>query len=105
MSVNVNGEVKVFKEDQLQQVKTPKFDCSNDMADLTYLSDACVLWNSVIRYVNELIYTYSGLFASQSILIRGFRSTPFAPWNCMWLRGARSALLISLLSPRVLTKE
>ena len=32
------------------------------MANLTYLGDACVLWNSVIRYKNELIYTYSGLF-------------------------------------------
>ena len=32
------------------------------MADLTYLGDPCVLWNSVIRYKNELIYTYSGLF-------------------------------------------
>merc|ERR1719362_462852 len=35
---------------------------SEDMANLTYLGDACVLWNSVIRYKNELIYTYSGLF-------------------------------------------
>ena len=32
------------------------------MADLTFLGDACVLWNSVVRYKNELIYTYSGLF-------------------------------------------
>jgi myosin heavy chain 6/7 len=32
------------------------------MADLTYLNDACVLWNSVVRYKNQLIYTYSGLF-------------------------------------------
>ncbi len=40
----------------------PKFDCADDMAGLTYLNDACVLWNSVVRYKNELIYTYSGLF-------------------------------------------
>ena len=40
----------------------PKFDCSDDMSSLTYLNDACVLWNSVVRYKNELIYTYSGLF-------------------------------------------
>ena len=39
-----------------------QFDCSEDMADLTFLGDACVLWNSVVRYKNELIYTYSGLF-------------------------------------------
>ena len=62
VSVKVNGEVKVFKEDQVCQINPPKFDCSDDMANLTYLGDACVLWNSQIRYVNELIYTYSGLF-------------------------------------------
>ena len=53
---------KVFKNDQVGQVNPPKFDCSDDMAGLTYLNDACVLWNSVVRYKNELIYTYSGLF-------------------------------------------
>jgi myosin heavy chain 6/7 len=53
---------KVFKKDQIGQVNPPKFDCSEDMSGLTYLNDACVLWNSVVRYKNELIYTYSGLF-------------------------------------------
>merc|ERR1712242_78914 len=55
-------EVKVFKKDQVDQVNPPKFDCSDDMSGLTYLGDACALWNSVVRYKNELIYTYSGLF-------------------------------------------
>merc|ERR1711963_411075 len=55
-------EVKVFKKDQCGQINPPKFDCSEDMAGLTYLNDACVLWNSVVRYKNQLIYTYSGLF-------------------------------------------
>ena len=58
----LKGDVKVFKKDQVQQVNPPKFDCSDDMAGLTFLGDACVLWNSVVRYKNELIYTYSGLF-------------------------------------------
>ena len=62
LTVNVNGENKVFKADTVCQVNPPKFDCSEDMADLTFLGDACVLWNSVVRYKNELIYTYSGLF-------------------------------------------
>merc|ERR1712073_82839 len=53
---------KVFKEDQVCQVNPPKFDCQDDMAGLTLLGDACVLWDSVVRYKNELIYTYSGLF-------------------------------------------
>merc|ERR1712213_230990 len=57
-----SGDSKVFKKDVLDQVNPPKFDCSDDMAGLTYLNDACVLWNSVVRYKNLLIYTYSGLF-------------------------------------------
>jgi myosin heavy chain 6/7 len=57
-----NFQKKVFKKDQVGQVNPPKFDCSDDMSGLTYLNDACVLWNSVVRYKNELIYTYSGLF-------------------------------------------
>ncbi|TRY68424.1 hypothetical protein TCAL_07485 [Tigriopus californicus] len=57
-----SGDKKVFKKDQVGQVNPPKFDCCDDMAGLTYLNDACVLWNSVVRYKNELIYTYSGLF-------------------------------------------
>merc|ERR1711899_571071 len=52
---------KFFKKDQVGQVNPPKFDCSDDMAGMTFLGDACVLWNSVVRYKNELIYTYSGL--------------------------------------------
>merc|ERR1719239_781865 len=56
------GEKKVFKKDLVGQVNPPKFDCCEDMSNLTYLNDASVLWNLRIRYVNELIYTYSGLF-------------------------------------------
>merc|ERR1711981_1041759 len=63
VSVKILGkDTKVFKKDQVGQVNPPKFDCQDDMAGLTYLNDACVLWNSVVRYKNELIYTYSGLF-------------------------------------------
>merc|ERR1711963_1084849 len=62
LAVNVNGEVKTYKADTVCQVNPPKFDCSDDMAGLTFLGDACVLWNSVVRYKNQLIYTYSGLF-------------------------------------------
>merc|ERR1712186_75924 len=62
LTVNVNGENKTYKADTVCQVNPPKFDNSEDMADLTFLGDACVLWNSVVRYKNELIYTYSGLF-------------------------------------------
>merc|ERR1712128_81291 len=62
VTVSAKGEKKVFKKDQVGQVNPPKFDCCVDMSNLTYLNDASVLWNLRIRYVNELIYTYSGLF-------------------------------------------
>ena len=54
--INLIFQKKVFKKDQVGQVNPPKFDCSDDMAGLTYLNDACVLWNSVVRYKNQLIY-------------------------------------------------
>merc|ERR1712223_1809270 len=82
VTVTVNGEKKVFKEDQVCQVNPPKFDCSEDMADLTYLGDACVLWNSVVRYKNELIYTYSGLFC---IAINPYKRFPIYTLRTMEL--------------------
>ena len=82
VSVSVNGEVKVFKEDQICQVNPGNYDCAADMADLTYLGDACVLWNSVIRYKNELIYTYSGLFC---IAINPYKRYPIYTLRTMEL--------------------
>merc|ERR1712228_905290 len=73
-------DVKVFKKDQVQQVNPPKFDCSDDMADLTFLGDACVLWNSVVRYYNQLIYTYSGLFC---IAINPYKRFPIYTQRAM----------------------
>ena len=82
VTVTVNGEKKVFKEDAVCQINPPKFDCSEDMADLTYLGDACVLWNSVVRYQNELIYTYSGLFC---IAINPYKRFPIYTLRTMEL--------------------
>merc|ERR1712227_487457 len=80
VTVKVGGEMKVFKKDQVQQVNPPKFDCSDDMSGLTYLNDACVLWNSVVRYKNELIYTYSGLFC---IAINPYKRFPIYTQRAM----------------------
>ena len=80
--VNVNGEMKTFKEDQVDQVNPPKFDCSDDMAGLTFLGNPCIYWNSVIRYVNELIYTYSGLFC---IAINPYKRFPIYTLRTMEL--------------------
>merc|ERR1719367_689419 len=75
-----SGESKVFKKDVVAQVNPPKFDCSDDMSGLTYLNDACVLWNSVVRYKNELIYTYSGLFC---IAINPYKRFPIYTQRAM----------------------
>merc|ERR1712172_95756 len=82
LSVTVNGEVKTYKADTVCQVNPAKFDCSEDMADLTFLGDACVLWNSVVRYQNELIYTYSGLFC---IAINPYKRYPIYTLRTMEL--------------------
>ena len=99
LTVNVNGEVifvknhikevtnsysqvKTYKSEVVCQVNPPKFDCSEDMADLTFLGDACVLWNSVVRYKNELIYTYSGLFC---IAINPYKRFPIYTLRTMEL--------------------
>merc|ERR1712223_293081 len=81
VTVKILGkDTKVFKKDQVGQVNPPKFDCSDDMASLTYLNDACVLWNSVVRYKNELIYTYSGLFC---IAINPYKRFPIYTQRAM----------------------
>eukprot|EP00095_Tigriopus_kingsejongensis_P012356 maker-scaffold198_size266703-snap-gene-1.28 protein:Tk12356 transcript:maker-scaffold198_size266703-snap-gene-1.28-mRNA-1 annotation:"myosin heavy muscle isoform x29" len=54
--------IKEFKQDQVTQVNPPKFDMCEDMSGLTYLNDASVLHNLKVRYMANLIYTYSGLF-------------------------------------------
>merc|ERR1712227_146946 len=52
------------------------------MANLTYLGDACVLWKSVVRYINQLIYTYSGLFC---IAINPYKRFPIYTLRTMEL--------------------
>merc|ERR1719431_1009227 len=49
-------------QELVTQVNPPKYDCCEDMSNLTYLNDASVLFNLYQRYVERLIYTYSGLF-------------------------------------------
>merc|ERR1712042_243333 len=76
----------VFKDNNevsgVTQMNPPVYDCSEDMANLTYLGDACVLWNSVVRYVNQLIYTYSGLFC---IAINPYKRFPIYTLRTMEL--------------------
>merc|ERR1719167_407810 len=66
------------------------------MANLTYLGDACVLWNSVVRYKNQLITPTLVSSVLLSIHTNASQSTLFAPWSCMLAREEMSAGLTSL---------
>uniref|UniRef100_A0A3B4VMY1 Myosin-7B-like n=1 Tax=Seriola dumerili TaxID=41447 RepID=A0A3B4VMY1_SERDU len=57
-----DGRFLIVKEDDLQPMNPPKFDMLEDMAMLTHLNEASVLFNLRRRYSMWMIYTYSGLF-------------------------------------------
>ncbi|XP_064179116.1 myosin heavy chain, fast skeletal muscle-like [Anguilla rostrata] len=53
---------QVIKDDDVCPMNPPKFDKIEDMAMLTHLNEASVLYNLKERYAAWMIYTYSGLF-------------------------------------------
>ncbi|XP_034947003.1 myosin heavy chain, muscle isoform X8 [Chelonus insularis] len=81
------GESKQFSKDELSPVNPPKFEKSEDMADLTFLNEATVLHNLKQRYYSKLIYTYSGLFC---VAINPYKRYPVYTQRCAKLyRGKR----------------
>ena len=66
--VLIGHEKKTFKSDQIAPMNPTKFEKCEDMADLTYLNEASVLWNLKSRYQSNLIYvSYFLLFRSQNM--------------------------------------
>ncbi|XP_035770463.1 myosin-6-like [Neolamprologus brichardi] len=57
-----DGRFLIVNEDDLQPMNPSKFDMIEDMAMLTHLNEASVLFNLRRRYSMWMIYTYSGLF-------------------------------------------
>ncbi|XP_067095095.1 myosin-7B-like [Osmerus mordax] len=57
-----DGQTLVVRENDIQPMNPPKFDMMEDMAMLTNLNEASVLFNLSRRYSMWMIYTYSGLF-------------------------------------------
>ena len=45
-----------MKKDDIQQMNPPKFFMYEDMANLTYLNEASILYNLRSRYVKMMIY-------------------------------------------------
>nr|ACA33869.1 skeletal muscle myosin heavy chain [Ctenopharyngodon idella] len=57
-------EERVAKEEDVHPMNPPKFDKIEDMAMMTHLNEASVLYNLKERYAAWMIYTYSGLFCA-----------------------------------------
>ncbi|XP_067294809.1 myosin-1-like [Pseudorasbora parva] len=55
---------KTVKEDDVHPMNPPKFDKIEDMAMMTHLNEASVLYNLKEHYAAWMIYTYSGLFCA-----------------------------------------
>uniref|UniRef100_A0AAY5K5F6 Myosin motor domain-containing protein n=1 Tax=Esox lucius TaxID=8010 RepID=A0AAY5K5F6_ESOLU len=60
---NPDGTTEV-KDADIYQMNPPKYDKIEDMAMMTYLNEATVLYNLKERYAAWMIYTYSGLFCA-----------------------------------------
>jgi len=73
VTIEIKGQTKEFKKEQCDQMNPPKYEKCTDMANLTYLNEASVLYNLRARYEAGLIYTYSGLFC---IAVNPYRRLP-----------------------------
>jgi myosin heavy subunit len=81
------GTELVVKKDKCEQMNPPKYEKCSDMANLTYLNEASVLYNLKARYVAGLLYTYSGLFC---IAVNPYRRLPIYNDRCISMfRGKR----------------
>lgn len=85
-NLKTNEELQV-KKDKCEQMNPPKYEKCADMANLTYLNEASVLYNLRSRYTATLIYTYSGLFC---IAVNPYRRLPIYNDTCIKMfRGKR----------------
>ncbi|XP_035687494.1 myosin-16-like isoform X2 [Branchiostoma floridae] len=81
------GNTITVKASQIQDMNPPKFACAEDMVNMTFLNEASVINNLRTRYVNTLIYTYSGLFC---VVINPFMRLPIYGENVVKIyRGKR----------------
>jgi myosin protein heavy chain len=63
----------VVNKDDVQKMNPPRFNKVEDMAELTCLNEASVLYNLKDRYYSGLIYTYSGLFC---VVVNPYKKLP-----------------------------
>ncbi|ESO82014.1 hypothetical protein LOTGIDRAFT_223645 [Lottia gigantea] len=73
VKITTNNDIRTVNKESIMQMNPPKFEKIEDMANLTYLNEAAVLYNLKARYQAGLIYTYSGLFC---VAINPYRRLP-----------------------------
>ena len=66
-NIVLKWQEKAFKKDQVQQMNPPKFYMLEDMANMTYLNEASVLYNLRSRYTNGYIYVSPSFVGKISI--------------------------------------
>ncbi|CAL8405972.1 unnamed protein product [Arctogadus glacialis] len=64
VKVLATEEERTVKDDDVTPMNPPKYDKIEDMAMMTHLNEAAVLYNLKERYAAWMIYTYSGLFCA-----------------------------------------
>ena len=62
----VDGKEKDYKAEDVEPQNPSKYELMEDMANMTYLSEAAVVNNLNTRYARFLIYTYSGKLFGQN---------------------------------------
>ncbi|WPK26885.1 hypothetical protein PUMCH_004253 [Australozyma saopauloensis] len=58
----VQDSIREVNQKDVESCNPAKFNKCEDMAELTHLNEPSVIYNMFLRYNDDLIYTYSGLF-------------------------------------------
>lgn len=69
----VHDSVREVNQKDVESCNPVKFNKCEDMAELTHLNEPSVIYNMFLRYNDDLIYTYSGLFL---VAVNPYKSLP-----------------------------
>lgn len=69
----VQDSVREVNQKDVESCNPVKFNKCEDMAELTHLNEPSVIYNMFLRYNDDLIYTYSGLFL---VAVNPYKSLP-----------------------------
>ena len=75
-----DGKEKTYSNDKVEKQNPPKYELLEDLANMTYLSEASVVYNLSERYVRFLIYTYSGKFDQPACILNAPDHTCRGDW-------------------------